>query len=229
MKKLLSLLMLLALVLSLAVPAAAAETSLVNYAGHKLFKFGPGSVYSTTDLFDEFKDIMPGDTLTEQVTIKNSAKCCDYIKVRLRAVPHDAIQNPLSPEVGKLTTLAASDAFLSQLELTVKKGDKTIFSGKANALDGLEKAVYLGKLNRGKSMVLDLELKVPATMDNTYAYALGEVDWEFTVEEYDNKSDTPKTGDHMLTEAMPYFLAMSAGAAALLFLLLVKRRNRENT
>ena len=70
MKKIITLLTVLVLVLSSVLPVYAADGK-VSYDGKaKEFIFAPGSDYSPTDLFSNFKDVMPGDTLTQKIKVK---------------------------------------------------------------------------------------------------------------------------------------------------------------
>ena len=83
MKKLLSSMFALLLVLSLATTAFAAGS--VTYEGSaKDFIFAPGSKYSPTDLFSNFKEVMPGDTLMEQIVIQNDASKKVKIKLNIK-------------------------------------------------------------------------------------------------------------------------------------------------
>lgn len=50
--------------LNLGMTAFAAD-AVVTYQGSKSFEFEPGSGYTVTDLFDNFKNVMPGDQLKE--------------------------------------------------------------------------------------------------------------------------------------------------------------------
>ena len=114
----------LLLVSSLAVTALAADSS-ITYEGHNIFGFGPGSEFTDTDLFDNFKGVMPGDVLIETVTVRNEASCCDFVKIYIRADAHDS-SNPLSSKVAERETVVSMQDFLNQLSMTVWNGEQKI-------------------------------------------------------------------------------------------------------
>ena len=251
MKKILSLLMALVVMFSLAMPAFATTTDLpsdstILIKGKGVFGFQVDSEYHATDLFDEFKDIMPGDRLTETITIANQYKSYDYVKVYLRAVPHDedTVENGnhldysenFEEEDGKDQsgdpdkrdeTVASMEDFLSKLTLKVwDKKDNLIFEGSPDQLDGLEKKVNLGTIRKNKQMQLKAELYWDPDGDynyNDYANRVGEVDWIFTVEFRNDPSDSPKTGDYIIMGAAA---AMAISAAALVILFIAKKRKK---
>lgn len=101
-KTVFALLMALLMIAAMAAPAYADGT--VTYEGSsQKFVFASGSKYSPTDLFSDFKGVLPGDTLTQQVHITNSVRNNVKIKLYMRATgAHEG-----------------SEAFLSQLNLTV--------------------------------------------------------------------------------------------------------------
>ena len=191
MKKLwqagISFLLLLALMTGLAAPALA-EDATITFDGTD-FAFGPGSTYTSTDLFPDFKGVMPGDVLTQSITFKNEAQDYDYVKLYLKAVPHPdehTQEQPMSEKVLEAEkTLESMNEFLSQLTMKVWNGaDKTaepIFEGAPNAAFG---AVELGRVNKGETAALTVELEVPIELGIEYMYRVGEVDWVFTVEAF---------------------------------------------
>ena len=237
MKRLMTLLMALVMVMGLATTVFAADSTITYNGKGKLFEFAPGSVYTETDLFEDFKGVMPGDKRTETVTIKNAYKSdsCDYIKVSIRGLLHDASGNPISPKVLEelkadernedLTELEYMHKFLDQLTLTVKQGTNLVYTGKPSTLEkGFEggEAVYLGSLKKGESMTLDVTLEVPIEMDNEFADRIGEVDWVLVVSEMEYED--AKTGDE--TMILPYVILLAAAAAGLAVMFVTKRRKQ---
>lgn len=169
---------------------ASAASSAITFKGRGKILFAPGSGYTATDLFGGFKNLMPGDTVTENITVKNDASDCDYIVVYLQAVPHpnnDAGHQgqEMSPSVLANETVASMNDFLSELSITVKNGTAVIYTGTPDGTDGLTEPVLLvDKLVRGNAANLTVELKVPVTLGNEYANRVGEVDWKIKMEAY---------------------------------------------
>ena len=95
-KKSISFILMLLLVMSFATTAFAADSSITFTGFSSGFEFQPGSEYTETDLFQNFKNVMPGDTLTETITFKNAATDCDFVNLYMRAEAHDETENPLT-------------------------------------------------------------------------------------------------------------------------------------
>lgn len=200
LKSFFSFLLVMGLAASLTVTAFAAESSL-TYKGRNKAEFAPGNGYTGTDLFDEFKGVMPGDTLTERITVKNEAADSDYIKVYLQAMAHPNDDEghageEMSAEVLEKETVVSMQDFLAQLSLKVKKGEKVIYAASPDELAGLAEPVLIAdRLKKGDSVALEVNLYVPIELGNEYANRVGEVDWKFIIESYEETSGGGKDGD----------------------------------
>ncbi len=200
----------------------------VTYKGNGDFEFAPGTDMSETTLFEDFENAMPGDVLTQEITVKNNSDASDYIKVYLQAVPHDEEENPLETGVKDTETIESMQDFLKQLSMTVtnNKTGEEIFNASPDQTDGLTDKIYLGSLKEGESLKLTAELSVPIDLGNEYAGRSGEVDWIFTVEELNEKpsiktektvTSTPADGNaYKLGETIKYEIKVTNNGDQLL-------------
>ena len=216
----------LALLLLLSMGATAFAESKVTYeGGAEKFVFLPGSEYTETDLFENFKGVMPGDVITQEITVQNNYTKAEKVKIYLRAVVHDEQGNPLSEEVARTEDLVSMQDFLSQLTMTVKQGDKVLFSASPDELDGLKENVLLGTFPGKSYTKLVVELSVPIELGNEYANRVGEVDWVFTAEEVTKTVQTGDDSDLILWAAlMTLSLVTAAGV-----ILSLNRKNKEHS
>lgn len=220
-----TLLMALALVLSLSVPAFASS---VTFEGKSQgFALDGHNQLTTTDLFGNFKNLMPGDSVSETITIRNVARDCDYIKLYIRAVPHsDGSNAPVSDRVNDLElNVASMENFLSQLYMEVYQGSNRIYHGSPDELDGFRDNVYLGRYKKNQGTTLTVTLNVPADLDNEYAFRAGEVDWVFTVECYDESGKLIQTGQNNWPIAVLLSLGVVVMAAGVVMISRKRKRN----
>ena len=217
MKRLITLFVVLIVALSSVLTVYAADGK-VTYSGNAgNFVFEPGSEHSLTDLFPNFKDVMPGDTLTQKITVKNNAD--NKVKVKLY--------------IRSLGAHEDSKAFLSQLGLKVDKSDDNemayMFDAKANETAQLTDWVYLGTLYSGGEVNLDVTLTVPVELDNEFQNKIGYLDWEFMIEEFPIEEGDPKppqTGDN--SNMGLWFALMLSSFTMLIILLFWRRKDKEN-
>lgn len=196
-KTIFSLLLVAVLLLNLGAAAFAADSTIIFKGAEEGFAFQPGSEYTATDLFGNFKDVMPGDRLTEEIAVKNEADDCDYINLYMRAVIHDEEGNPITyseafenadgKDQAKIDgqrdeTLATMQDFLSQLTMRIYNGEELIYNASPDEAGALADNVLLGKLAKGESLDLTVELDVPIELGDEYAHRVGEVDWVFLAE-----------------------------------------------
>ena len=198
LKQISVLLLALVMVLSMAVPALAADgTSRVTYKDGFEFTVDDddGTQMTDTDLFSSFKDVMPGDTLEQEITIINSCTSCDYVKVYLQAIPHDAENKPVA-EALKEVNLEEMTRFLNQMTLIVENNGEEIFRGPAGELDGLKNPVLLGTFDHGDAATLKVELSVDRKLTSKeFADRIGEIDWQFSVEKLNYSHETDDKDD----------------------------------
>lgn len=199
-------------------PAALAAEGNVTYSGDAgQFIFSPGSEYSPTDLFPDFKDVMPGDRLNQKLLVKNDASKAVDVTIYIRS------QGALS----------GSEAFLSQMRLSVQipNEEAPLFDAPADQTGQLTDWVCLGTFTSGAEMELDLVLDVPTTMGNDCQEQIGKLRWEFWLLETPvtkpGEPEVPKTGD--TSNIMLYGAAFAASGAALILLLILffKRRKED--
>lgn len=216
MKRILRFSLSFALALCMLLPLAISVSAdgKVNYSGNSGdFIFAPGSEHSPTDLFDGFKGVMPGDTRTQKITVKNDADKEVKVMIYMRALgAHDG-----------------SEEFLSQMTLTVDATDgERMFKAPANEKGDLEDWYCLGTFYSGAEVDLDVMLEVPIEMGNEFQNAIGLFDWEFKVEEYPVEPDDPKpplTGDNNNT--VLYVCLGVCSLVLIFFIIFYKRRKDE--
>lgn len=240
-KTLFALLLVLTITLSLGITAFAAESSITIEGKDEGFTFEPSSEYTVTDLFDNFKDVMPGDQLLETIEIKNEATDCDYIKVYMRAEVHDEEGNPLTYNEAfenadgkdqadidgeRDESVVTMADFLSQLTMRIYNGTELIYESTPDKAGALANHVLLGTLNRGDSSTLTVQLIVPIEMGNEYANRVGEVDWVFLTEAFENE----KPGGLIQTGQMNWPIPVLCGLGLLfivfgVYMMSKKRKN----
>lgn len=217
MKKIITLLITLVLLLSSAVTVFAADGK-VTYSGNAgNFVFEPGSEHSLTDLFPNFKGVMPGDTLTQKITVKNDADNKVKVKIYMRSLGahEDSVE------------------FLSQLGLKVSKSEENemayMFDAAASETAQLTDWVCLGTLYSGGEVNLDVTLNVPTSLDNEFQNKIGYLDWEFMIEEFPVEEGDPKppqTGDN--SNMGLWFTIMICSLIMMIILLVWRKKDKED-
>lgn len=216
MRKIITLIITVVLAMSNALPTFAADGKVTYDGNAKEFIFEPGSTYSPTDLFPNFKDVMPGDSLTQKIMVKNDASNKVKVKIYMRA----------------LGAHEESATFLSQLGLQVAKSADNemayMFDATADKTAQLTDWVCLGTLYSGGEVNLDVLLHVPISLDNKYSSQIGYLDWEFMIEEFpieDSDPKPPQTGDSM--DFILWGVTATVAVTIIFILMYWKRRQKK--
>ena len=203
------------LTLLILAPSALALSTVQYVGGAEKFIFKPGTEESPTDLFAKFKDVIPGDSLTETIEVRNDLKSDTNIRLYLKS---------LGPQED-------TDEFLSQLHMTVnRRGMAKIFNTTLDRTGQLSDWRYVGTIKPGNRMLIDLTLEVPIEMGNEFQEKMGYVDWVFRIEEIDaddteDWENVPETGDK--NDLIFYGGLILLSVIALIFLIFGKKKKKE--
>ena len=175
MRRITKIIAVLLLSLILAAPASALRSSVYFLGLADGFIFHPGSDWSETDLFDGFKNVMPGDRLTETIDVRNATGDCDTVKIYFKAE---------IPQIAEGETPGSMAKFLSQLGMQITQDETVLFDASPADIDLLAEYVQLGEFAAGESATLNIVLNVPLTLGSEYMHRTGVVDWVFMAECY---------------------------------------------
>lgn len=200
-----------------AVTSVSAADGNVTYDGKaQEFIFEPGSDYSPTDLFPNFKGVMPGDSITQKISVKNDIEKKVKVKIYMRSLGahEDSVE------------------FLSQLKMTVTLlTDTNLFDAMADETAQLTEWTYLGTLYSGGEAELEVKLDVPVTVGNEYQEQVGYLDWEFRIEELpvDPDDPAPPTGDRSyITVYILSAVGIVALAVIIIFIIIIVRKKDDD-
>lgn len=207
MKRILTILLALAMLAGLST-AALAAASVTFKGGAENFVFLPGGAFSETDMFENFKGVMPGDVLLQRITVRNNSAY--QVRLYLKA-------EPVNEKYAD---------FLSRMNLQVSCKDEQIFDAAASETGQLTENVLLGTFKSYGSTELLLTLTVPFDVDNQYMLATGIIPWTFTAEEV-VEEDTPHTGD--IFDLGTWMLAAAMILAAIAYVLVQMKRQKQKS
>lgn len=191
-KTIISLVLVMAMMSGFAIAADYGHESTIILKGENDAEFITADTALTeTDLFDNFKKVMPGDKLQEKVTVKNEVRNYDYITLHFALDLHDEENQPKVDE-----TIERMHDFLSQLTMRIydeNDDHKLVFESTPEKQGELIEDYYLGSLEYSEQFDFIVELEVPLEMGNEYANRIGEVDWVFTYSGRDYPEDPTTT------------------------------------
>ena len=125
-----------------------------------------GFVRTGEDFFQNFSALMPGDRVTDSVELGNrySRNIDLYFRTEI----------PDQSEAGR--------ELLEQLQLTIRKGDQTVYSGPLSGKELAEEILLSENLKKGDCETLTYEVYMPEELTNISAQRQAAVRWIFRAE-----------------------------------------------
>lgn len=165
----------------------------VSFDGEK-FSFST----SNKDLFVNFKGLMPGDTVEQQIKLVNDSNEKTTFSMCMKVADQEELTEQELDLIEELL-------FNSELiKITITAGGKEIYSDATGGSErkeitdtGAKTSAYLelGAISpNGYSTELVVTIEVSEKLDNTYADAMANIDWEFVARPFES-GEVPGTGD----------------------------------
>lgn len=172
-----------------------------------------------SDLFNNFKGVMPGDELVQDVRLVNMHYKKLTYKTFIRAETPDEQYIP----------------FLEQLNLKVEQLDtngnaaSVLFDGKPSETGPLSSNAFLAELAPLKATELRVTLSVPKALGNEYQSTTGVIKWYLSAYEKTDSSDpntpgTPTTGT--FGPPLIFIIILLAAACILLSVAVIRSRRK---
>lgn len=143
----------------------------VTYVSDAEFTSDGGFQCSSSELFDDFRNMMPGDCFEKTVNIKNSSH--NMMNVSLKVTSGD---NELN----------------KRIVLKISAAGREIYSGTAADVNQLQ-VMNLVEIPEGQAGEVSMQMYLPADVNNDYTEMEDDIVWELAVEELVDES--VQTGD----------------------------------
>lgn len=209
----------IAMMMMLSIATVQAEDTNVTFDGDSEdFIFLDGS----QDLFDNFKNIMPGETRVQKIKLHND--------------DHREMKFYLSVDV--LDSLDVDTSGYSVYTISIENNGEEFYNGTLDDLAALSAGsmsedTMLAELSKGESTEITMTLYVDGdSMDNTYQNKEGMVQFNFSVEEEDDPVTIIEvvkkvfTGDNTNVAAL---LGLVVVSAVLIIFFVVKKKKEGNS
>lgn len=169
------------------------------YTAHQVVYEGNSHklITPSEDFFSNLGQMMPGDTFTDKILLKNSTASDAELFFRT------ALSENLTEDALDL---------LEHISLEIRLGEDLLYRGNLKSAT-LQEPVSLGRYKSGAEGVLTFTLHMPESLTNAYALRNTSVKWIFSVENEELEITTPppvKTGDSQ--RILPYFVLLSLSA-----------------
>lgn len=166
--------------------------------------------YEDKDLFSNMKGLMPGDVISNTITLHNQSS--RGVTIYLKAFPDFVSQDTQNQAAVREDSQASADgktfrdSVLNIIHMTLTLGEKVIYQGSADGLtpeegfspmtDGAY-GISLGYFKAGQKEDLTVTLKLPGQeMGNAFEQTFDAVDWVFCIEGTTPPDDDDSESSH---------------------------------
>ena len=147
------------------------------------------------DLFQNFKGVMPGDTLSQTITVAADRGNDHSFYIYLYARECTTVGYAEHPAASGASSVVSAADFLDYLNITVDAAGKDLGDGTHLGTGTGKSGVLLGTFDAGDSLALTVDLEVDLQMGNDFQKAAAYIDWVFYAEQVPVPDDDDDDGN----------------------------------
>lgn len=147
------------------------------------------------DLFQNFKGVMPGDTLSQTITVAADRGNDHSFYIYLYARECTTVGDAEHPAASGASSVVSAADFLDYLNITVDAAGRDLGDGTHLGTGTGKSGVLLGTFDAGESLALTVDLEVDLQMGNDFQKAAAYIDWVFYAEQVPDPTPPPYDDD----------------------------------
>ena len=155
------------------------------------------------DLFQNFKGVLPGDTLSQTITVAADRGNDHSFYIYLYARECTTVGDAEHPAASGASSVVSAADFLDYLNITVDAAGKDLGDGTHLGTGTGKSGVLLGTFDAGDSLALTVDLEVDLQMGNDFQKAAAYIDWVFYAEQVPVPDDDDDDGGNDDNEPRP--------------------------
>lgn len=147
------------------------------------------------NLFQNFEGVLPGDTLSQTITVAADRGNDHSFYIYLYARECTTVGDAEHPAASGASSVVSAADFLDYLNITVDAAGKDLGDGTHLGTGTGKSGVLLGTFAAGDSLALNVDLKVDLQMGNDFQKAAAYIDWVFYAEQVPDPDPEPGPDD----------------------------------
>lgn len=155
------------------------------------------------DLFQNFKGVLPGDTLSQTITVAADRGNDHSFYIYLYARECTTVGDAEHPAASGASSVVSAADFLDYLNITVDAAGRDLGDGTHLGTGTGKSGVLLGTFDAGESLALTVDLEVDLQMGNDFQKAAAYIDWVFYAEQVPVPDDDDDDGGNDDNEPRP--------------------------